>query len=543
MSDCLTWWVCDAVGLSLDYTGTTLIAMQHTHNSGEPESFATFVWTQLHGPDFLGNALARRGVFVDAHPVADALISGDGKTVVVSDGSRENLGGSLFPESSGCFLAKLQDLDPSQLPTTPLVGALTPPRPACGNGALNPGEECDDGNVNDTDSCTARCARPRLGASRWGTCAVDEEGDVACWGSLARPLVGAERARSWAPVALPGVSNVVQLASDEEHSCAVLENGTIECWGDGEHGQLGNGGVLDSATPVQVVGISDAIQVSVRSWQSCAVVQDGSVYCWGANASDPLALDDSGDSAVPVVVPGLEGVVQVAHLKTECYAAHSQDPICGCASTGCSERPRFPTCALLDDSSVWCWGAVPREGSPEFSSEPVFLVDGVRQLSMGEDHVCALLDGGKASCWGNFSGTFVYFDRTFYSGAEWYNYWDGDWDAFSLTFPEDTIALVGGLSIHCALTSAGLVHCQGRDDAGSRGRGTHDARNRNGLGPVLGITNAVNLAVGTLHACAALADGGVKCWGAASHGQLGFGRQLSYFPGSLAQPVSVVGLP
>lgn len=40
-------------------------------------------------------------------------------------------------------------------------------------------------------------------------------------------------------------------------------------------------------------------------------------------------------------------------------------------------------------------------------------------------------------------------------------------------------------------------------------------------GPVLGITNAIDLAVGEVHACAALSDGTVRCWGENGRRQLG----------------------
>jgi cysteine-rich repeat protein len=34
-------------------------------------------------------------------------------------------------------------------------------RPLCGNGYLETGEECDDGNLDDVDGCTSACVRPR----------------------------------------------------------------------------------------------------------------------------------------------------------------------------------------------------------------------------------------------------------------------------------------------------------------------------------------------------------------------------------------------
>ncbi len=43
--------------------------------------------------------------------------------------------------------------------SAPLYGA--PPRPGgtCGNGVLEAAEECDDGNINDHDSCHNNCTR------------------------------------------------------------------------------------------------------------------------------------------------------------------------------------------------------------------------------------------------------------------------------------------------------------------------------------------------------------------------------------------------
>lgn len=42
--------------------------------------------------------------------------------------------------------------------STDTTGSTTDGGPLCGNGHLDPGEACDDGNVVDTDSCVAGCA-------------------------------------------------------------------------------------------------------------------------------------------------------------------------------------------------------------------------------------------------------------------------------------------------------------------------------------------------------------------------------------------------
>jgi len=53
---------------------------------------------------------------------------------------------------------------------------------------------------------------------------------------------------------------------------------------------------------------------------------------------------------------------------------------------------------------------------------------------------------------------------------------------------------------------------------------------------VRGISNAVLVAPGFSHACAALSDGSIKCWGGNSYGQLGDGTKTDRLA-----PVTVSG--
>src|SRR5689334_8370730 len=40
---------------------------------------------------------------------------------------------------------------------------IHPPSTLCGNGVVDDGEECDDGNLDSTDDCTVECRNPRCG--------------------------------------------------------------------------------------------------------------------------------------------------------------------------------------------------------------------------------------------------------------------------------------------------------------------------------------------------------------------------------------------
>jgi cysteine-rich repeat protein len=488
----------------------------------ESDLSTNFYWTRAHGTEILTDAFTNRGIFVNLNLTrarADGSWDwgGGDKRVLLSTNGKVVLGIGWharpgLTETLECFLATMEEPDPPLDYSTPAAGALTAPPLACGNGVVEAGEQCDDGNHNDADGCSARCQRPKLAARASGSCALGEDGSAACWGDTVSSL-GVRRAQPWTPEAVPSLENANQLSLGNHHACAVLTSGRIECWGRGGAGQLGNGALLDSATPVEVNGITDAVHVSVRNESSCAVLGDGSVQCWGHAARVPSGTGALADSSVPVTIPGLDQVIQVAQLDHLCRNFECAD---------------FGACALRADSSVWCWGAVPSDEGPIDSTVPVRVLEGVRQIAAGEDHVCMLLEAGNARCWG-----------TFHQHTDWK--WEGGW---MLTLPPDTIALAGGLSLACALASDGRVYCAGGDDWGGLGRGRRYAGHVVAVAtPVSTITDAVHLAVGVSNACAALAGGTVSCWGVNNAGQVGLGSEDGTFPTAVPLAHRVRGLP
>ncbi len=86
-------------------------------------------------------------------------------------------------------------------------------------------------------------------------CAIVAEGRVSCWG--ARSIVtlagagGGAAATSTPPEprVLPGLRRVDQLSLDFASACA-LARGKVLCWGENDHGQIGDGSGLLTATPV-----------------------------------------------------------------------------------------------------------------------------------------------------------------------------------------------------------------------------------------------------------------------------------------------------
>ncbi|MCB9787950.1 MAG: hypothetical protein H6744_14795 [Deltaproteobacteria bacterium] len=87
----------------------------------------------------------------------------------------------------------------------------------------------------------------------------------------------------------------------------------------------------------------------------------------------------------------------------------------------------------------------------------------------------------------------------------------------------------------CALMARGTVRCWGANDFGQLGDGSTESREV--AAPVAGLELVKLIAAGTEHTCAAIADGTVRCWGSNDRGQLGDGTTEDS-----ALPVVVTGL-
>jgi alpha-tubulin suppressor-like RCC1 family protein len=199
----------------------------------------------------------------------------------------------------------------------------------------------------------------------------------------------------------------------------------------------------------------------------------------------------------------------------------------------------YHTCALMTTGGVKCWGlnSDGQLGDDTHTTRktPVdvcatagcatLLNSGVQMVSAGWYHTCAVVWGG-AQCWGN--GDY---------GAL------GDGTTTDHNLPANVTGLTNGVVkvastyyYACALTFSGGVKCWGRNWNGELGDGTQTNR----LTPVdvSGLTSGVSqIGPGGLHTCAVTSNGGAKCWGYNSFGDLGDGtttRRLT--------PVDVDGL-
>ncbi len=231
--------------------------------------------------------------------------------------------------------------------------------------------------------------RHQLGFGSLHGCAL-ADGSAECWGDNRYGQLGdGGMSARLDPGAVDVLgADVTSLSVGPTHNCAILQNQSLWCWGRSNSGQLGDGTRPTSNTqPVQVKDLTDVTAVAIGGAHTCAIVADGGLWCWGNNNQGQLGFTSAETSVPdPTRVTALEAVVEVA-----LGSSHS--------------------CARLSDNTVWCWGSFYGQDGPgmEGASKPVptqvtELGDSARALALGASHACALLDDGSVWCWGANTG-------------------------------------------------------------------------------------------------------------------------------------------
>jgi hypothetical protein len=150
------------------------------------------------------------------------------------------------------------------------------------------------------------------------------------------------------PVALEGA---VHLAGGTNGSgasfCAVVSDGTVWCWGHNPSGVLGSGDTSDSSYARPVVataaqgpsggsggatGLGEVVEARIGYVSTCARKSDGSVWCWGDNSVGQLGSRTPASSFTPLQVP------------------------LSLPATRLAASPGNTHCAILQDTSIACWG-------------------------------------------------------------------------------------------------------------------------------------------------------------------------------------------
>lgn len=339
-----------------------------------------------------------------------------------------------------------------------------------------------------------------VGIGNYHGCALTTGGAVKCWGSNGAQQVGdGTTALRLTPVDVLGLSAGVRaLDVGANSSCVITAERRVRCWGANYGGQLGNGGIPDTAPPgpVQGLGEVNALAVGVGNEHACALLDGGVVKCWGSNGNGQLGDGSTQrrDSAVDVVGLGT-----------------------GVKAIGVGY---FHTCAITAGNGMKCWGINENgqlgDGSTTQRLTPVDVVglsSGVTAIGPGGLHTCAVVGGGAVKCWGaNFFGLLLG------DGSQTDRSVPGDVPALNAGVRDLAVSLFGS----CALLDSGALRCWG--DSGVIGDNSNLGRplptEPSGLGRGVSATDT-GYGLGG-HACA-VSFGAAKCWGENTFATLGDG--------------------
>ncbi|HLM72774.1 MAG TPA: hypothetical protein VK459_08780 [Polyangiaceae bacterium] len=200
---------------------------------------------------------------------------------------------------------------------------------------------------------------------------------------------------------------------------------------------------------------NDPIEISAGYKHTCVIRKDGTLWCWGRNTVGELGIPiGQGAIPVPVLVPLPGKAIKVA---------------AGGGIYSAQQVPLAHTCAILEDTTVYCWGA------------GVF-----GQLGIG----------------GSISS-----DKP-----------------VQVTSLVNAVAISAGGAHTCAVKTDGDVYCWGSDADGQLGNGPA----QDSPTPVLVLSGAKSVDAGESHTCAVMQPG-LQCWGRNFDGQLGTGDTMDRF--------------
>jgi alpha-tubulin suppressor-like RCC1 family protein len=325
-------------------------------------------------------------------------------------------------------------------------------------------------------------------------CALLSDRTVTCWGQNDQGQLGdGTRIPRLAPVAVRGLSGVIDVSAGFGYTCAVVDGGAgsgpVKCWGTEEG--LTNGRNTYGLVPASVSGINDAVAVTAGDAVACALLSDHTVACWGDNSQGELGDGTRASSSTPVVVPGLSGVQAINA---------GEGSVCVVMQAG---------------GTVECWGSAgyvaPDEPDDTLTPTQVPRLTGAVSVSASPYNSCAVLQNGTVECWSLDAHPFVPKVVPGLSGVKAY--------AFSVD---------GQQTEHsCALFADGTVKCNSPNPyAGQIGNGTTKP-NGNKLVTVSGLRQVTMISAADFYTCAVRSTGSVECWGGNTDGVLGDGTAIN----------------
>ncbi|MBL9024382.1 MAG: hypothetical protein JNL21_19460 [Myxococcales bacterium] len=426
------------------------------------------------------------------------------------------------------------------------LGDACAPPSVCGNGVVEAGEDCDDGNLDELDACTTTCKVPGCGDG-----VLQQSFGEVCDDGNTVAGDGCTDCRS-----------VLDIFAGGDRTCVLIGNGDemrLKCWGDNAHGALGIGDLDNRGDdPGEIAALpfidlpTSSPSVAMGALHTCIYKPFLGIQCWGKNTEGQLGLGDTEDrgdepgevgSALPfTVTSGLNGSV-----------------------VGFTNA----TCGVLPGGGNWfCWGSGAtgvfgngstanigdEPGEIPVNNQPMFSTTLTEWLN-GGDHACGV-QNLVTRCWGqNTSGQL---------GTGNIATWGDDpGETVATAAPSPLNVPAGGRVFvgraHTCVLSNGLYFCFGENGSGQLGIGSSQ-KIGDQPGEVAALTGFTilfqNQPLNSFVASSGMADfmcayhpGPVEaesvlmCWGDNASGQLGRGdtQNIGDQPGEM-QALSPIDL-
>lgn len=151
-----------------------------------------------------------------------------------------------------------------------------------------------------------------------GCHALTSAGEVWSWGKGEAGQLGQADSSTWStivprPQKVAGISGVTQIASIAGRALFALKaDGTVWSWGDGYNYHLGDGTAVTRGTPAQIPGLTDVVSMASGFDGGLMLKKDGTVWAWGNNENGQLCDGTTNPGKTPKQIPGLTGITQLS---------------------------------------------------------------------------------------------------------------------------------------------------------------------------------------------------------------------------------------
>ena len=234
----------------------------------------------------------------------------------------------------------------------------------------------------------------------WGSNEEGQLGNAAAGSSVA---LGTYPKPSLTSVKVTGLSGIIDVTAGDKHALALARDGTVWAWGRRDDGALGDGDalpkgslrVLSAGAPVQVPLLRDIVQIASGRLHNLALTRDGRVLAWGMNRNGELGNGTRVTGWTPAFVPGLDHVVAIAagnggNNGGVSGALRDDGTVWMWGTNNSSMIGNSASATQPEDGEVL--HPVP---------ELVRGVAGAKQLSIGSGHVAVVLADGSLRMWGH----------------------------------------------------------------------------------------------------------------------------------------------